>query len=154
MRKFLGQFPIRVKDFKVEFGTCPDCVQKRNARFEALRIAASLNWTSEKITDYFKKNPPQINQEVLLHDTTGHANTYILAKITDPSHTKQKRIVIDGYSNGWSGSSFYRSGKNCYAPKGQVYLLPYNQIVGDLIEKGNGKSIDINPEDLLSLLKN
>jgi len=62
-------------------------------------------------------------------------NTYALVTVEVPEHTKQKRIVIKSYSNGYSGQSFQRSGKNCNAPKGQVWLLPYRAVIGDLIKK-------------------
>jgi len=152
MTSLAGIFPIAVREFKVDAGICPKCRAKMNKRFEELRAVTSLYWTEETTKDYFTDNPPVRGQELLIHDTSGWGHTYALVTVDVPSHTNQKRIVISGYTNGYSGRSFYRSGKNCYAPKGQVTLLPYNAIIGDLIKKGNGRQIHLQPEEVERLL--
>jgi hypothetical protein len=152
MTKLLGRFPVRVKDFKTDIGQCPNCRQKEKQHFDKLLSARDLHHTFETVKDYFSKNPPYVSQELLVLDTSWNLNTYALVTVVNPDHTKQKRIVIESYSSGYSGQSFYRSGKNCFSPKGQVRLLPYNSAIGDLIKKGNGKEIQLQLDEILDIV--
>jgi len=145
-------FPIRVRDFKVDRGTCETCIEKRELHNKMLFFARDLHWTLDSVKEYFTVNPPFKGQELIVLDTSWRQNTYVLVSVDKPNHGHQKRIIINSYSNGYSGQSFYRSGKSCWAPTGQVRLLPYNVIVGNLIKKGNGNSITLNLEQILKLV--
>jgi len=120
---------------------------------EKLAAAADLFWTFESVKEHFEKNPPIAEQTLLVHDTSWRTNTYALVTVEVPSSGQQKRIIIDGYSSGYSGMSFYRSGKNCFSPKGQVRLLPYHEAIADKIRKGHGGEIQLAPEDVLLLIE-
>jgi len=152
MKSMFGKFPVPVKVFKVNKGICPECKTKNNLQREKLYSARDLNWTHETVKKHFEGNPPVIGQELIVLDTSGRLNTYALVTVKNPEHTKQKRIVIESYTNGYSGQSFYRSGKNCFAPKSQVTLLPYNQIIGEMIKKGNGQEIILSLEEVARLV--
>ena len=152
MTKFMGRFPIRVKDFKKDTGQCPECSEKQQLHHEKLFFARNLHWTFDSVKEFFTNNPPQIGQELLVLDTSCNINTYALVTVTNSEYTKQKRIVIDGYTNGYSGQSFYRSGKNCFSPKGQVRLLPYNSKIGALIQEGGGREIQLESEKVMALM--
>jgi|GEM_PF-3978357 len=152
MKSMFGIFPIQVKVFKVNNGVCPECKTKNNLQREKLYLARDLGWTHETVRKHFEDNPLVIGQELIVLDTSGRLNTYALVTVKNPEHTKQKRIVIESYSNGYSGQSFYRSGKNCFAPKGQVILLPYNQTIGKLIKNGNGQEIILSIDEVAGLV--
>lgn len=152
MSTFMGRFPGPVKSFKVPTGVCPECKKAEMARREKLIAARDLHWTFESVREYFIKKPPVKGQELIVLDTSWHMNTYALVTVEVPEHTKQKRIVIKSYSNGYSGQSFQRSGKNCNAPKGQVRLLPYHAVIGDLIKKGNGREASLTFEEVDQLV--
>jgi len=152
MTSFLGIFPVRISDFKTDNGQCPECRKKEQLRYEKLFFARDLHWTFESVKDYFTENPPYLDQELIVLDTSHRMNTYALVKVINPEHTKQKRIVIKGHSNGYSGMSFYRSGKNCFSPTGQVRLLPYHSKIGALIKEGKINEIQLSLEEIIILV--
>jgi hypothetical protein len=88
---------------------------------------------------------------MLILDTSYGLNTYVLVTVEVPEHTKQKRIVIYSHTNGYSGQSFHRSGQNCFSPKGQVRLLPYHSVIGELIKKGNGRDLLLTLEEVAAI---
>lgn len=152
MSTLMGRFPIPVSVFKANVGQCPECREKQKVQLEKLNSARNLHWTYDLVKKHFTANPPSKGQELLVLDTSWNTNTYALVTVANPEHTKQKRIVIDYHTNGYSGQSFYRSGKNCFSPKGQVRLLPYNTVIGDLIKKGDNKEIRLEPKEILNLV--
>lgn len=141
MSTLLGRFPVPVRDFKVTSGLCPECKREDDARWNKLRAACLLNWTPEAVREHFLEYPPEKGQELIVYDSSWNSNTYALVTVEVPEHTRQKRIVIASYSNGYNGQSFYRTGQNCYAPTGQVRLLPYHKEIGARIKANAGHEI-------------
>lgn len=152
MHQVLGIFPMKVVDFKLKIGICKDCQEGEREYYNKLKLAVNLNWSEEGLKQYFLDNPPFVGQELIVFDASYNNNTYALVKVSSPSHTKQKRIVIESYSNGYSGQSFYRNGKNCYSPKGKVKLLPYNAKIADLIEQNGGKEVSLPSHEVLRII--
>lgn len=152
MSTLMGRFPGPVRMFKVPTGLCPECGKAEKVRWEKLIAARDLHWTFDSVKEHFIENLPVKGQELIVLDTSWGQNSYALVTVDVPEHTRQKRIVIKSYSNGYSGQSFYRSGKNCFAPTGQVRLLPYHPVIGDLIKKGNGREIDLTLEEVFALI--
>lgn len=150
--KMSKPFPIRVRDFKVPHGVCKQCRNKRHEEFRKLREAAGLYWTFDSVKDYFEANPPYEGQELLIHDTSWNTNIYAIVTVTVPSSGHQKRIIVESYNNGYSGQSFYRSGKNCWAPTGQVKLLPYNDAIGELVKKSPRGELRLSSEEVYKLI--
>lgn len=146
--KMFKPFRMRVRDFKAAPGTCMQCYKKQNEKFKKLRDAAGLYWTFDSVKEYFEDNPPYEGQELLIHDTSWNANTYAIVTVKVASSGRQKRIIIESYSNGYSGLSFYRSGKNCLAPTGQVKLLPYNKVIGTLVKQASRCELNISAEEV------
>jgi hypothetical protein len=144
-------FYMKVRDFKDSPETCNDCNEKSKQRLIKYRAAAGLNWSFDTVKEYFENNPPSEGQELLIHDTGHNINTYALVTVKVASSGKQKRIIIEGYTNGYSGESFYRSGKNCFAPKGQARLLPHNSQIILLIKNVNGNEIRLSSEEVYEL---
>ncbi|WP_028862836.1 hypothetical protein [Psychromonas aquimarina] len=160
--KFLASmskpFPIRVRDFKTAFGLCRECTQMRRHRYKMkkrreknLFFARDLHWTFDSVKKYFETNPPYKGQELIVLDSSFNKNTYVLVTVGSPAHSRQK-IIIDGYSNGYSGKSFHFSGKNCFSPEGLVRLFPYHHQIGSLIKQGDGKSICLDLEQIITLI--
>lgn len=152
MTSLMGVFPVAVRAFKVPTGLCPECQKAADLHYEKLRSARDLHWTFDSVKEHFTKNPPVKGQELIVLDTSWGMNTYTLVTVESPAHTKQKRIVIQSYSNGYSGQSFYRSGKNCFSPKGRVRLLPYHSVIGDLVKKSVRKTILLTMEEVFALV--
>lgn len=147
--KMFKPFYMKVRDFKAASGTCMECHNRRHEKFKKLRDAAGLYWTFDSVKEYFEENPPYEGQELLIHDTSGNTNTYAIVTVKVASSGRQKRIIIDSYSNGYSGQSFYRSGKNCWAPTGQVKLLPYNEAIGVLVKQEPRGELSISSEKVI-----
>ena len=148
----MGSFIVPARLFKTDTGICPSCQEKLNKKIKENQSIACLYWTFDSVKEYFVDNPPYEGQELLIHDTSGNMNTYALVKVVNPESGKQKRIVVENYSNGYSGKSFYRTGKNCFAPTGQVRLLPYNARIGELIKASGRKSIILKVEQVKELI--
>lgn len=146
-------FRKRVRDFKVSHGTCKECREKRNAEFAKQSEAANLYWTFDTVKEYFENHPPFEGQQLLIHDTSWNgSNTYALVTVKVASSGKQKRIIVENYTNGYSGKSFYRSGKNCWAPTGQVRLLPYHPTIGSLIQNNSRNEISLSSKEIYDLI--
>ena len=152
MTTLAGKFPMRARDFKADTGQCPECKEGRELELEKTLLATTLNWTPDEIKAHLLTYPPYKDQELIVHDASAGMNTYALVKVVNPEHTKQKRIVIEGYTNEYSGMSFYRNGVNCYAPKGQVRLLPYNETIGNLIKKEITNWITLSNKEIVDLV--
>lgn len=152
MSTLMGRFPLPVKLFKVPTGLCPECERVEKDWWGKLIAARDLHWTFDSVKEHFTENPPVRGQELIVLDTSWHTNTYALVTVESPEHTKQKRIVIKSYSNGYSGQSFHRSGQNCFAATGQVRLLPYHPAVGELIKGGNGREVQLTLEEVATLV--
>jgi len=82
-------------------------------------------WEDMKATKaFYEQYPPQVGDlVVVLHTASGHE---MLRPDVKPitAITKQKRIVVDHIHEGWAGKSFWRTGQNCMAPRGQCWLVP------------------------------
>lgn len=152
--KMTKPFPMRVRDFKVSYGICKECRKKRKEGLKKNREAANLYWTFDRVKKFFEDNPPYLGQELLIYDSSHNTNTYAIVTVKVPSDGRQKRIVVEGYDNGYSGQSFYRSGKNCWAPKGQVKLLPYHREIGELIKKSPRGELCISSKEIFDLIGN
>jgi len=151
MTSLMGSFPCPVRLFKVPTGLCPECQKENKDRWEKLRLACHLNWNFETVREHFLEHPPVKGQEMIVYDSSWNANTYALVTVEVPEHTRQKRIVIASYSNGYNGQSFYRTGQNCYAPKGQVRLLPYHQEIGARIKSNDGHEISLQLREIAEI---
>ena len=79
-----------------------------------------LGWNFEKTKLFYKSNKPKIGDTAIIVSTQASCVRYEKAEINRVTAT---RIYFEK-SFGWGGSSFYYSGKNCWAPKGQTRLIP------------------------------
>jgi hypothetical protein len=122
--------------------------------FNLLDKAKMLGWTEKSIKKYFDDNPPQIDDRVIIYTDIGSQLIYSITTIINPSRSAQKRIVVDHnhMSNGYSGNSFYRSGKNCHAPTGKVRLLPYHEEIGNMIRPSEINSLHITIPDICKII--
>ena len=78
----------------------------------------------EKTKAFFDEYPPEVGDlVVVLHTASGYC---MLRPDVKPiiAITKQKRLVVDHIHEGWAGKSFWRTGQNCKAPRGQCWLVP------------------------------
>ena len=76
-----------------------------------------------KTKEYFTKNPPSIGDPVIVLCTSAYSRMWTPEVTVISDITERKRLIVN-HANGWAGKSFYRTGQNCYAPKGQCWLIP------------------------------
>ena len=122
---------------------------------QQLDVIANLYWTFETVKDYFTENPLSEGDELIIHDTAGllGKNKYTLVTVLEASRGQQNRIVVSPFlSLGEPGQSFYRSGKNCASPTGQVTLKPYHSIIGQIIKDGNGQNIKLSCREIEKII--
>lgn len=78
----------------------------------------------EATREYHKKHPPKVGDLVVILHTASH-HTMMKPHITQiKAITDRGRIVVDHDHEAWAGKSFWKSGQNCKAPKGQCWLIP------------------------------
>ena len=120
-----------------------------------LDAIGNLYWTSETVKKYFTDNPIRKGDELLVHDTAGllGKNKYTLVTVREACRGWQEIIVVSPFvSYEEHGQSFDRSGRNCWAPTGQVTLKPYHSIIGQMIKEGNGKYIVLTCREVESII--
>lgn len=78
----------------------------------------------ERTKAYYEENPPKVGDRVVIVTTRSRLPTQF-EECTIKAITERKRIVVDHEEDDlWAGKSFYRTGQNCKAPKGQTWLIP------------------------------
>lgn len=96
-----------------------------------------LGWTHESIKAYFEERPPTIGQHLVLASWQGGFPEYRLVTVTGVDIGRQKRIAVS-LPAPHGNNLFYRSGKNCFAPKSRGALLPMTEILSPyLISDGD-----------------
>jgi len=93
-------------------------------RFAIMFARRVLNYTDDLVREHFEQSPPFEGQTLILSMQQHNVNRYRLVKVVNPASGRQKRIIID-HGEAFGGASYYRSGKSCFAPKGQTKLLPF-----------------------------
>ena len=82
-------------------------------------------WEDMEVTKaFYDEYPPEVGDlVVVLHTASGYQ---MLRPDVKPiiAITKQKRLVVDHIHEAWAGKSFWRTGQNCKAPRGQCWLVP------------------------------
>jgi hypothetical protein len=73
---------------------------------------------------YHEQNPPQVGDLVVVLHTASHYRMQKPYVTTIKAITDRGRIVVDHNHEAWAGKSFWKSGQNCKAPKGQCWLVP------------------------------
>lgn len=60
---------------------------------------------------------------MIIYNGQGGFHEYQLAIVENPDHGRQHRVILSK-SAAWAGTTFYRTGKNCYSPTGQSRMIP------------------------------
>ena len=82
-----------------------------------------FGWNEDGIKTYIIDTPLAAGDLMIVYNGQGGVHQYFLAKVINPALGKQRRVVLSKNGN-YGGTSFYRSGKNCFAPTGQTKMLP------------------------------
>lgn len=82
-----------------------------------------LGWTEESTKQYILDKPLQKGDLMLIVNTQAGFLDYVLAEVTEPSLGKQRRVNLS-HGAAFGGNTFFRSGKNCWSPKGQSRMIP------------------------------
>lgn len=110
------------KDKKSTPNASYDTFRGRFGHGHALR---DKNEDMEMTRAYYKKNPPQVGDKVVVIATASHTDMWPPEHCVIEAITDRGRIVVDhSHAYAWAGKSFWKSGQNCKAPKGQVWLIP------------------------------
>ncbi len=132
MSKLLGRFPVPVAEFRQRPDDCPACTEAFRAQMEVTLHRRRLNFTEDQVKEYFTANPPAQGDTLILSMSQHHRNAYRLVRVANPASGKQRRIIIDK-GDAFGGSSYYRSGKSTFAPKGQTVLRPFVATVAAML---------------------
>lgn len=90
---------------------------------EQLKSDPILGLEGDILKSYLDENPISIGDGMMIYGSHGMMHHYIKVVVEAVNSGRQKRIVVS--KSGFSGGkSFYRTGKNCYAPTGQSKLIP------------------------------
>ncbi|EPG9355238.1 hypothetical protein ACKU3Z_030130 [Pseudomonas aeruginosa] len=149
MSKLLGSFPVPVAKFRQQPDDCPSCKEASRAQLEAILHRRRLNFTEDQVKEYFTTNPPALGDTLILSMSQYHRNAYRLVRVANPASGKQRRIIIEK-GDAFGGSSYYRSGKSTFAPKGQTVLRPFVAAVAARLSYDT--ETDLSDAELAALL--
>lgn len=93
-----------------------------------------FGWCEEKTKRFIADTPLNAGDLMIIYNGQGGMHQYLLAKVINPALGKQKRVLLS--KNGtYGGTTFYRSGKNCFAPASKTKMLPpIPELMGHLSE--------------------
>ena len=82
-----------------------------------------FGWDETSLKAYCDEKPLQEGDHMIIYNGQSGLHQYVLATVVNARSGKQSRIILSK-SAAWGGASFYRTGKNCFSPKGQSKMLP------------------------------
>lgn len=82
-----------------------------------------FGWTEDRIKQYVNDKPLKVGDQMIIYNGQAGTHHYILALVENPALGRQKRVQLSKAGCA-GGSTFYRGGKNCFAPTGQTRMLP------------------------------
>ena len=82
-----------------------------------------FGWTEEATKKFIADKPLQTGDLLIIYNGQAGMHHYQLAKVENPAVGNQRRVLLSK-SGAYGGTTFYRSGKNCFAPTGQTRMLP------------------------------
>ncbi|MGC7893551.1 hypothetical protein [Vibrio anguillarum] len=90
---------------------------------DQLKSDPILGFEGDTLKSYLEQNAVSVGDEMMIYGSHGMMHHYTKVVVEAVNSGRQNRIVVSksGYSG---GKSFYRTGKNCFAPTGQSKLIP------------------------------
>lgn len=82
-----------------------------------------FGWTDNSTRDHIQDKPLVVGDLMIIYNGQGGLHGYSLASVENPSSGKQRRVILSKAA-AFGGTSFYRTGKNCYSPRGRSRMLP------------------------------
>lgn len=82
-----------------------------------------FGWDEEAVKKYIESKPLSAGDQMIIYNGQAGFHSYSLAIVVNPASGRQRRVILSRCGN-YGGTSFYRSGKNCYCPKGQTKMIP------------------------------
>lgn len=82
-----------------------------------------LGYVGDALKNYIETLPLTVGGEMMIYGSHGMLHTYKLVTVEAVNVGRQKRVVVSE-AGAWGGKSFYRTGRNCFSPKGQARLIP------------------------------
>ena len=126
-------WPSSPSAFRSRRDNCPSCKQQEEEARRTRLMNERLQWTFETVKKHFADNPPKEGDPLIVANLQFHQSEYQRVYVTNPSHTKQRRLIVDKPGT-VGGLTFYRSGQSCFAPKGNTSLLPDHPVMAKLFE--------------------
>lgn len=71
----------------------------------------------DTVKQWVESKPLRAGDTVIVRDTRGHVTEYRKAFVEKVDHGRQRRVIVKDFG------SFYRNGRNCFHPKGQVTFI-------------------------------
>jgi hypothetical protein len=103
-------------------------LKKYNIMTKEICIEAPIDyplfgWTDETVREYIKSKPLAVGDFMIIYDGQAHIHRYSLAVVENPASGRQHRVILSKAA-AYGGVSFYRTGKNCFSPKGHSRMIP------------------------------
>jgi len=103
--------------------------------------------------EYHEQFPPQVGDLVVVLHTASHYKMQKPHVTRIEAITDRGRIVVDHDHEAWAGKSFWKSGQNCMAPKGQCWLVPA-ELYQDIPLTRENARLKSNEEQEFKMLEN
>lgn len=95
----------------------------REKRIDPPKAYPLFGWTPTATREYIEKRPLVRGDLMIIYNGQAGFHQYALAEVQNPSAGRQKRVILSKAAH-YGGTSFYRTGQNCYSPKGQSRMIP------------------------------
>jgi len=82
-----------------------------------------FGWTEESIKQYVIDKPLEVGDPMIIYNGQAGMHHYVLARVENPAVGRQRRVRLSKAGN-LGGTTFYRGGKNCFAPTARTRMLP------------------------------
>lgn len=103
-----------------------------------------FGWTEEKTQAYIVDRPLKAGDQMLIVNQQAGLEEYVLATVLNADSGKQHRIVLD-QAAAYGGASFYRTGKNCFAPRGKSRMIPpVEEVLAEIAKSPNKRWVMSN----------
>lgn len=99
-------------------------LREEDSRFDWVYQRRDKHDDMDMTRAYYEDSPPQVGDLVVVLHTYSHIDMDKPHVTTIDAITNRGRLVVNHMHEGWAGKSFWKSGQNCKAPKGQCWLVP------------------------------
>ena len=103
-----------------------------------------FGWTDQSTRCHIENKPLIAGDLMIIYNGQGGGHEYSLASVENPSSGKQLRVILSKAA-ATGGTSFHRTGKICFSPKGRSRMLPLIPVLMEHLSLDCDVLLDLPP---------